>query len=398
MAALLAAAALAALILPLCFSIKNVQPRSAELHFSVVAEEGYTEDDILTYQLLNESEIIRQGQLPYGSSFLLLDNLESDSRYTIRIFKNNELEKTLNFRTKPEETEETGEPATEPPVTQPLATVPSATHPPSVTQPMIPATTPATVPTEITVPTEPTETTAPTEATAPPYIPPYVPPAAEPVPPPEDIPEETINPYDKPSLSINAAPNADNSQVQFEFNLYKNMAENVAYTVEHIVDGATIGTYHYPGDATSITISIPPAYQTGINDFTVTMAYEVNGIPDTQSQSITLVPPNLLPGISGSPAFTLSADGTQLDITGTIDPNGADPSSILVDISTGFSGVMPYYNSATHTFYTGDRPMNLSVSDQTATTLHITITISGMIAGVHKSVTSSHTFVKPVSP
>lgn len=391
LAAMMAAAALAALLLPLCFSIKNVQTTTAELHFAVVAEEGYTEDDMLTYQLLFRGEIVEEGLLPFGRSLFLLDNLMPDSRYTVEIFKNGEPEKTLNFRTKPVGNEETTVPATEPPATQAAATEPTATQAPPVTQATIPAT---------TAPTQPTVTTAPTEATTPVRpTPPYVPPATPPEDiPPEAIPDETINPYHEPSFEPHATANNINSQMQIVFNLVENMASDITYTVEHTVNGVTVGTHQYPGSAESATINIPADCQTSTNTFTVTISYNVDGIPGSKTQVCTVVPPNLLPGISGTPTFTLDSTGTQLSITGTIDPNGADPDTISIYIATGYSSVFPYYDKATYAFYTGDKPISLSVVDQMASSLNLEITIISEVAGVTQSVTSPYTFTKPVSP
>ena len=408
LATLVAAATLASLILPLCFSIKNVQPTSAELHFAVVAEEGYEETDVLTYQLLLGAKIVEEGLLPFGQSMFLMDELAPDSRYTIQIFKNGVPEKTLNFRTKPEEQRQTTVPTTAEspavltPVTQPPATQPSATTPKST----LPAVTVATQPAETTTPTETTVATEPTM----PYIPPAAPlPETKPSETkpvetqpaetyPEEIPEETINPYDEPDFEPQATANSINSQVQIEFNLFENEATDITYTVEHTVGNATVGTYQYPGSTTSATIDIPAAHQTSTNLFIITISYMVDGISGEKTQTCTVVPPNLLPGISGDPTFTLDDSGTLLNITGTVDPNGANPETVYVYVSTDYSSVFPYYDSATNTFYTGDSPMFLNVADQNATSLTINITVCGQIAGTEQAITSSYIFNKSDSP
>ena len=244
LAVLLAAAALAALILPLCFTTKNVQSRSAQLHYSIIAEEGYEETDELTYQLFFAGEMIREGKLPHGDSFLLLDDLEPDSRYTIEIFKNGEPEKTLNFRTKPEENAETTAPGTEPPADD-LPPAPADPQP-ETPENEAPEVKPATAPTETTVPTvptEPTKATAPTEATIPkaPVPPPYTPPIVTPEPEPEpEPPEETIPGIEKPIFEINGTPSPDFSWYSITFYTEPKNVTDYAYGTLDVTKGFTV--------------------------------------------------------------------------------------------------------------------------------------------------------------
>ncbi|MBQ6720178.1 MAG: hypothetical protein IJN20_07525 [Oscillospiraceae bacterium] len=390
LAALMAAAALAALILPLCFSIKNVQPRSAELHFAVVAEEGYKETDMITYQLLFGGDPVEEGLLPFGKSVFLLDDLEPDSRYTVEIFKNGEPEKTLNFRTKPEDGAETTAPGTEPPAdTQPA---------PADTQPEAPETQaqetkPVTEPTEISVPTEPTKATAPTEATTPkaPVPPPYTPPIVTPE------PEETIPAVEHPIFNLDGTPSADFSWYNITFNTEPKNAIDLVYTVVHTAGGATVGTYTYDPSVSSVQIPIPAEHRNTVNRFDITLSYKWNGISAEQTLMLTEVPPSLLPGISGDPTFTLLNSGTQLGVSGRVDPNGVDPNTITLSVETENTLASLSYNSTTNEFYT-NTPIDLSETEQNAPSIDIRIYIFCEIGGLSRSTYSDYTFMKPVTP
>ena len=323
LAAMMAAAALAALILPLCFSIKNVQTTSAELHFAVVAEEGYTEEDLLTYQLLLGGEIVEEGLLPFGRSDFLLDDLVPDSRYTVEIFKNGEPEKTLNFRTKPDEKEETTAPATEapatkPPATQPPATQPPATQTPPATQATIPAVTTETQPTVTTIPTEATE---PTESTVP-----YIPPA----------------PADPPAVTEPPAPPEYEAQIEmiygptisFEFNSTLNDAEDPSYEIEHSVNGQQFALHTVPYSSGTTYYQIYDL-AAGSNYFEASLRYKLNGIYETLTKTamFDISAPAHTPPSLGTATATETDGALYLD--GTINPNGADPDSVTIFARVG---------------------------------------------------------------
>lgn len=202
LAALLTAVIIASIILPLNFSIWNIESRAAELHYAVTEENGFTLGDVVTFRLITSGEEVLEGQLPFKESILLLESLTPDTRYTLEIYRNGEWIKSLNFRTKPEgngnapapsETETALE--TKPTETTEVTEV--TTEPTEETTDPTEITEDTTEPTEET--TEPTEeTTEPTEVTNPIYYPPANTDPTETDPPWTDPPETDPTETDPP--------------------------------------------------------------------------------------------------------------------------------------------------------------------------------------------------------
>jgi len=165
----------------------------------------------------------------------------------------------------------------------------------------------------------------------------------------------------------------------------------------HTAGEATVGTYTYDSSVSSVQIPIPEEHRNTVNRFDVTLSYKWNGISDEQTLMITEVPPSLLPGISGDPTFTLLNSGTQLAVSGRVDPNGVDPNTITLSVETENTLASLSYNSTTNEFYT-NTPIDLSETEQNAPSINIRIYIFCEIGGFMRSTYSVYTFTKPVTP
>lgn len=203
----MATAAAAALVVlsPLNFSVRDVEHTSALFVYEYDVQNDTGDGTELSYKLYSGEELVEEGSIDPGSESVLLDELEPDTVYTLRIWNGDKHIKTLSFRTKPlqpvdfgqnpdeaggngddyepgigdgEEEEPEGSP-------EPSA---SATPEPTATASPAPSTTPTPTPT----PT-PSATPSPTPAPLPPA--PIPSPEPTPTPAPTAAPEITPPPY-----------------------------------------------------------------------------------------------------------------------------------------------------------------------------------------------------------
>lgn len=166
-AAVLATMAVAVVVVvvlssPLGFYVDNVNQYSADLYFEATSDAGFSQEDIISYRILCFGENVSEGTLPHQKGTIPISDLLSDTYYTVKILRNGEVIKTINFRTLPERSVQPDKPTRQPAKTPRPAVTPTSSE---VIAPT-PTTKPTQAPTAVITPS-PTPTQAPTAVITP---------------------------------------------------------------------------------------------------------------------------------------------------------------------------------------------------------------------------------------